>query len=152
MRVTDKIRQAGKADKARDAGKKEFEFPKGSGKMHKVTIQAKIDEAEVNEMKMMDFAKIAQKVKNPEKFIEAIVDKLGKQSPEEEKALTYMYNSLKDLSNPLEEEYSEEEIKKMYSLDRGAPDPKKPHFKNIFKDDAITIPGLTERILKELRK
>ena len=27
------------ADKARDAGKKEFEFPEGSGKMHKVTIK-----------------------------------------------------------------------------------------------------------------
>jgi len=34
------------ADKARDAGKKEFEFPKGSGKMHKVTIKKdlKVDE------------------------------------------------------------------------------------------------------------
>ena len=42
------------ADKARDAGKKEFEFPKGSGKMHKVTIQAKIDETEVNEISKRD--------------------------------------------------------------------------------------------------
>ena len=32
------------ADKARDAGKKEFEFPKGSGKMHPVTIKADIEE------------------------------------------------------------------------------------------------------------
>jgi hypothetical protein len=31
------------ADKARDAGKKEFEFPKGSGKMHKVTLTKDID-------------------------------------------------------------------------------------------------------------
>ena len=31
------------ADKARDVGKKEFEFPKGSGKMHPVTIKADID-------------------------------------------------------------------------------------------------------------
>lgn len=31
------------ADAARDAGKKEFEFPKGSGKMHKVTIKKDID-------------------------------------------------------------------------------------------------------------
>lgn len=31
------------ADKARDAGKKEFEFPKGSGKMHKVTLKKNID-------------------------------------------------------------------------------------------------------------
>ena len=33
------------ADAARDAGKKEFEFPKGSGKMHPVTIKQDIDEA-----------------------------------------------------------------------------------------------------------
>ena len=32
------------ADKAKDAGKKEFEFPKGSGKMHPVKIKADIDE------------------------------------------------------------------------------------------------------------
>ena len=31
------------ADAARDAGKKEFEFPKGSGKMHKVTIKKDLD-------------------------------------------------------------------------------------------------------------
>jgi hypothetical protein len=36
------------ADAARDAGKKEFEFPKGSGKMHKVTLKKDI---EVNEEK-----------------------------------------------------------------------------------------------------
>ena len=34
------------ADAARDAGEKEFEFPKGSGKMHPVTIKADIDEDE----------------------------------------------------------------------------------------------------------
>ena len=32
------------ADAARDAGKKEFEFPKDSGKMHPVTIKQDIDE------------------------------------------------------------------------------------------------------------
>ena len=32
------------ADAARDAGEKEFEFPKGSGKMHPVTIKADINE------------------------------------------------------------------------------------------------------------
>ena len=32
------------ADAARDVGEKEFEFPKGSGKMHPVTIKADIDE------------------------------------------------------------------------------------------------------------
>ena len=31
------------ADAARDAGKKEFEFPKGSGKMHKVTLKRDLD-------------------------------------------------------------------------------------------------------------
>jgi len=31
------------ADAARDAGKKEFEFPKGSGKIHKVTIKRDLD-------------------------------------------------------------------------------------------------------------
>lgn len=41
------------ADAAKDAGKDEFEFPKGSGKMHKVTIKQDInkdsDEGDVNE-------------------------------------------------------------------------------------------------------
>jgi hypothetical protein len=36
------------ADAARDAGEKEFEFPKGSGKMHKVTIKRDLDLEEVN--------------------------------------------------------------------------------------------------------
>ena len=34
------------ADAARDKGEKEFEFPKGSGKMHPVTIKSDIDEDE----------------------------------------------------------------------------------------------------------
>ena len=37
------------ADAARDAGKKEFEFPKGSGKMHPVTIKKDIGEASKEE-------------------------------------------------------------------------------------------------------
>jgi len=38
------------ADAAKDAGKKEFEFPKGSGKMHKVTIKQDIpEESDTNE-------------------------------------------------------------------------------------------------------
>lgn len=41
------------ADAARDAGKKEFEFPKGSGEMHKVTIKQDID-IEEGEMKTCD--------------------------------------------------------------------------------------------------
>jgi hypothetical protein len=51
-----------------------------------------------------------------------------------------------------EERALDKKIRKAYGLDRGAPDPDMPHFKNIFKDDSITIPGLKERILKELRK
>lgn len=38
------------ADAARDAGKKEFEFPKGSGKMHPVKLKQDIDEEEVEEL------------------------------------------------------------------------------------------------------
>ena len=37
------------ADAARDAGKKEFEFPEGSGKMHPVKIKADIDELDATE-------------------------------------------------------------------------------------------------------
>ena len=37
------------ADAARDAGKKEFEFPEGSGKMHPVKIKADIDEMDLND-------------------------------------------------------------------------------------------------------
>ena len=40
------------ADAARDAGKKEFEFPKGSGKMHPVTVKADIDEVDNSEYAM----------------------------------------------------------------------------------------------------
>tara|TARA_R100001086_G_scaffold247374_3_gene181462 strand:+ start:76 stop:1131 length:1056 start_codon:yes stop_codon:yes gene_type:complete len=38
------------ADEARDKGEKEFEFPKGSGKMHPVTIKADIDVKEEEDM------------------------------------------------------------------------------------------------------
>ena len=41
------------ADAARDAGKKEFEFPKGSGKMHPVTIKQDIDEEDVTENRFL---------------------------------------------------------------------------------------------------
>ncbi|MCP4321181.1 MAG: hypothetical protein GY787_04905, partial [Alteromonadales bacterium] len=40
------------ADAAKDAGKKEFEFPKGSGKMHPVTVKADIDEVDNSEYAM----------------------------------------------------------------------------------------------------
>ena len=41
------------ADEARDKGKKQFEYPKGSGKMHPVTIKTDID---VNEEDTINFA------------------------------------------------------------------------------------------------
>ena len=41
------------ADAARDAGKKEFEFPKDSGKMHPVTIKQDIDEEDVTENRFL---------------------------------------------------------------------------------------------------
>jgi len=63
----------------------------------------KVDEAEVNEMKMMDFAKLAKKVKNAQEFIEKVASQLGSQSSEGEKALTSMYNSLKTMEEGLEE-------------------------------------------------
>lgn len=152
------------ADKARDAGKKEFEFPKGSGKMHPVKIKADIDEAEVNEIKMMDFATIAQKVKNSKEFIKAIVDQLGKQSPEEEKALTSMYHSLKDLPNPLEEDKVKgSNIKKVGDKYRVLSGKTGKMWKQKYdsKEDAEAAlrgyfasqnESLSERILKELRK
>ena len=42
------------ADAARDAGKKEFEFPEGSGKMHPVKIKADIDELDATEKAASD--------------------------------------------------------------------------------------------------
>ena len=57
------------ADKARDAGKKEFEFPEGSGKMHKVTIKKDlkvpkkkvkdvIKELAISDLKIKEFSRI----------------------------------------------------------------------------------------------
>ena len=56
-----------------------------------------VDETEVNLTKMMDFAKLAKKVKDATEFIEKVASQLGNQSPEGEKALTSMYNSLKTM-------------------------------------------------------
>ena len=47
------------ADKARDAGKKEFEFPEGSGKMHKVTIKKDL---KVNETRDPEVQTMASKL------------------------------------------------------------------------------------------
>ena len=59
--------------------------------------EGKVDEAEINITKMMDFAKLAKKVKDATEFIEKITSQLGNQSPEGKKALTSMYNSLKTM-------------------------------------------------------
>ena len=49
------------ADKARDAGKKEFEFPKDSGKMHKVTLKKDID---IKEDKSFDSSELEKSIKS----------------------------------------------------------------------------------------
>ena len=46
------------ADAARDAGKKEFEFPKGSGKMHPVTIKKDVDIKEASQEAYMELQNI----------------------------------------------------------------------------------------------
>ena len=57
------------ADAAKDAGKKEFEFPKGSGKMHKVTIKTDLDikEDQVDEVDNSEYAMAvrAMRMKKP---------------------------------------------------------------------------------------
>ena len=64
------------ADAARDAGKKEFEFPKGSGKMHPVTVKADIDELDATEKAASD------KIGRGEEFTDddaaAVADKMPK--------------------------------------------------------------------------
>jgi len=62
------------ADKAKDAGKKEFEFPEGSGKMHPVKIKADIDESFDSLVKKVDKAKGYTK-KEAEKVAGAIAAK-----------------------------------------------------------------------------
>ena len=46
------------ADAARDAGKKEFEFPKGSGKMHPVTIKKDVNIKEASQEAYMELQNI----------------------------------------------------------------------------------------------
>ena len=55
------------ADEARDKGKKQFEYPKGSGKMHPVTIKTDID---VNEEDTINFAGEVE----DEEAIDAVAD------------------------------------------------------------------------------
>jgi hypothetical protein len=75
--------------------------------------ESKVDETEVNEIKMMDFAKLAKKVKNPKEFIKKIADILGNQSPDGEKALERMYNTLQTLEESKEETLSERIFKEL---------------------------------------
>ena len=82
---------------------KQSELPDGLQKSIIKKSGGKVDEAEVNEMKMMDFAKLAKKVKDSKEFIEKVASQLGSQSSEGEKALTSMYNSLKTMEEGLEE-------------------------------------------------
>ena len=59
------------ADAAKDAGKKEFEFPKGSGKMHPVTIKKDIKEDDLEEALNPE---VSKKV---DQFIKAMAKKYG---------------------------------------------------------------------------
>ena len=59
------------ADAAKDAGKKEFEFPEGSGKMHPVTIKADIKEDDLEESLNPE---VTQKVNQ---FIKAMAKRYG---------------------------------------------------------------------------
>jgi hypothetical protein len=102
------------ADAARDAGKKEFEFPKGSGKMHPVTIKQDVktealDSNEVETLKKMKAnleAEMDQLLRDMEQEAEMeggpIADEYGKRLNDIEDSL---YNINKQL-NPreLEEE------------------------------------------------
>jgi hypothetical protein len=76
---------------------KQSDLPDGLQKAIIKKADGKVDETEINEMKMMDFAKLAKKVKDATEFIEKVASQLGNQSPEGEKALTSMYNSLKTM-------------------------------------------------------
>ena len=73
------------ADAARDAGKKEFEFPKGSGKMHPVTIKKDIDEASKEEEETFH------------KKLDTLVHKTFGKRPEEMKENRFLAASMEDL-------------------------------------------------------
>ena len=66
------------ADKARDAGKKEFEFPKGSGKIHPVKLKADIDEVELPQN------------------IKTLANQEVKDAPSMAKAMLDFYNQIKE--------------------------------------------------------
>ena len=64
------------ADAAKDAGKKEFEFPEGSGKMHPVTVKADIDELDATEKAASD--KIGRGKEFTDDDAAAVADKMPK--------------------------------------------------------------------------
>ena len=98
--VKEALKNPKKADLDKDGKLSDYEKARATAIEKSID---KVDEAEVNEMKMMDFAKLAKKVKNAQEFIEKVASQLGSQSSEGEKALTSMYNSLKTMEEGLEE-------------------------------------------------
>jgi len=98
--VKEALKNPKKADLNKDGKLSDYEKARATAIEKSID---KVDEAEVNEMKMMDFAKLAKKVKNAQEFIEKVASQLGSQSSEGEKALTSMYNSLKTMEEGLEE-------------------------------------------------
>ncbi len=98
--VKEALKNPKKADLNKDGKLSDYEKARATAIEKSID---KVDEAEVNEMKMMDFAKLAKKVKNAQEFIEKVASQLGSQSSEGEKALTSMYNSLKTMEEGLDE-------------------------------------------------
>ena len=141
-----------------------------------------VDETEVNLNKMMDFAKLAKKVKDSKEFIEKVASQLGSQSSEGEKALTSMYNSLKTMEEGLEEaevkdyntqvtnqvkmnvknvsSFAEEILRHINKVAKNEPQGEQMIANSMIKGaiDRLKLAAglkeetLSERILKELRK
>jgi len=96
------------ADAAKDAGKKEFEFPEGSGKMHPVTIKQDIDEGtdsekELKGQEMVDY--IMKKWDwSEEKTLKFLADKFGnkkdiKEDRFAEAAMADVFQSIRNLAH-----------------------------------------------------
>ena len=114
------------ADKAKDAGKKEFEFPEGSGKMHPVKIKADIDESFDSLVKKVDKAKGYTK-KEAEKVAGAIAAKKMKgagKGPTAKQKKRMAEEILKELKGNVNENKSA-----VYSLGKDLYD----HMTNVFK-------------------
>lgn len=96
------------ADAAKDAGKKEFEFPEGSGKMHPITIKQDIDEGtdsekELKGQEMVDY--IMKKWDwSEEKTLKFLADKFGnkkdiKEDRFAEAAMADVFQSIRNLAH-----------------------------------------------------